>query len=337
MAAETRTVLNSYFQTGDTPTQGQFGSVFDSFWHKLDDTIDWSNIGGKPTTFAPAAHSHAWTDITGKPVFATVATSGAYADLTGIPSTFAPSAHSHSWTDITGKPTTFAPSAHSHAAGDITSGTFAAAQLAAGTATDGYIIKSVSGTPTWDVAPSGGGGGWGLLGNAGTTTGTNFFGTTDNVRADVRSNNVIVGKFYPLSSVAFGEGAQATGYFGFAGGYGAKANGQHSAAINGYAEAMDTGASAFGYSAKALHPSATVLGGNGGGGSYTSTYNFQTLIGGYGGIDFQIMAGTNIMRIMQDGTVRILGMPVFASDAAASTLAANTLYKTSTGEVRIKL
>jgi hypothetical protein len=41
-----------------------------------------------------------WTDVTGKPTFATVAITGAYSDLTGIPSTFPPSAHTHPATDI---------------------------------------------------------------------------------------------------------------------------------------------------------------------------------------------------------------------------------------------
>jgi hypothetical protein len=41
-----------------------------------------------------------WTDVTGKPTFATVATTGAYSDLTGIPSTFPPSAHTHPAADI---------------------------------------------------------------------------------------------------------------------------------------------------------------------------------------------------------------------------------------------
>lgn len=41
-----------------------------------------------------------WTSITGKPAFATVATTGAYADLTGVPSTFAPAAHTHAAADV---------------------------------------------------------------------------------------------------------------------------------------------------------------------------------------------------------------------------------------------
>lgn len=42
-----------------------------------------------------------WGDVTSKPTFATVATTGAYSDLGGIPSTFTPSAHTHTLTDIT--------------------------------------------------------------------------------------------------------------------------------------------------------------------------------------------------------------------------------------------
>lgn len=48
----------------------------------------------------------AWASITGKPTFATVATTGAYADLSGIPSTFSPSAHTQAWSTITATPTT---------------------------------------------------------------------------------------------------------------------------------------------------------------------------------------------------------------------------------------
>lgn len=47
-----------------------------------------------------AASAPAWTAITGKPSFATVATSGAYADLSGKPTLF-----SGAYADLTGKPT----------------------------------------------------------------------------------------------------------------------------------------------------------------------------------------------------------------------------------------
>lgn len=61
---------------------------------------------------ALVALPQAWGDITGKPTFAAVATTGAYSDLVGVPSTFAP-----------------AP--HTHVAGDIVSGTLATARLPA--------------------------------------------------------------------------------------------------------------------------------------------------------------------------------------------------------------
>ena len=45
-------------------------------------SIEWQYIKNKPETFAPSAHEHAATEVTG---LATVATSGAYADLSGVP------------------------------------------------------------------------------------------------------------------------------------------------------------------------------------------------------------------------------------------------------------
>lgn len=67
-----------------------------------------------------------WDAVTGKPVFAPVATSGAYADLSGRPALF-----SGAYADLSGTPSTFPPAAHTHAAGDITSGTLAAARIPA--------------------------------------------------------------------------------------------------------------------------------------------------------------------------------------------------------------
>jgi hypothetical protein len=66
---------------------------------------------------------------------ATVASTGAYSNLTGIPLTFTPSAHTHTkanitdfahthlWADITDKPLTFEPSTHTHAYLPLTGGT----------------------------------------------------------------------------------------------------------------------------------------------------------------------------------------------------------------------
>ena len=57
--------------------------------------LSWDSITGKPSLF-----SGSYADLTGKPTFATVATSGSYADLTNKPSLF-----SGSYTDLTNKPT----------------------------------------------------------------------------------------------------------------------------------------------------------------------------------------------------------------------------------------
>lgn len=63
----------------------------------------WTDITGKPT-FATVATSGAYADLTGKPALF----SGAYADLSGIPSTFTPAPHNQAWSTITATPTTLA-------------------------------------------------------------------------------------------------------------------------------------------------------------------------------------------------------------------------------------
>jgi len=45
--------------------------------------------------------------------------------------------------------------------------------------TNGQVLTLASGIPAWAAASGGGGSGWSLTGNAGTTDGTNFIGTTD--------------------------------------------------------------------------------------------------------------------------------------------------------------
>lgn len=40
MAEQTRTVLKSYFETGDYPTQTNFSDLIDSVYNKTDDVID---------------------------------------------------------------------------------------------------------------------------------------------------------------------------------------------------------------------------------------------------------------------------------------------------------
>lgn len=105
-----------------------------------------------------------WASITGKPTFTTVATTGAYADLsglptlfngayaslTGIPATFAPSAHTQAWSTITATPTTLA-------AFGITDGVTSSALTTAlgGYATTGALTTGLAtkfNTPTGSTA-----------------------------------------------------------------------------------------------------------------------------------------------------------------------------------------
>lgn len=67
--------------------------------------VTWASITGKPV-FATVATSGAYADLSGAPTLAPVATVGTYASLTGIPSTFPPAAHTQAWSTITATPTT---------------------------------------------------------------------------------------------------------------------------------------------------------------------------------------------------------------------------------------
>lgn len=83
-----------------------------------------------------------------------------WASITGKPSTFAPSAHTHLWAEITDKPTTFAPSTHSHASTEITDFTEAVqdvvgALLVAGT---NVTLNYNDAANTLTINASGGGG-----------------------------------------------------------------------------------------------------------------------------------------------------------------------------------
>lgn len=69
----------------------------------LSATPAWNSVTGKPT-FAAVATSGAYADLSGRPTLF----SGAYSALTGIPSTFAPAAHTQAWSTITATPTTLA-------------------------------------------------------------------------------------------------------------------------------------------------------------------------------------------------------------------------------------
>lgn len=61
--------------------------------------VSWSSLTGKPT-FATVATSGNYTDLTGRPSLAAVATSGSYTDLNNKPTLF-----SGAYSDLSGKPT----------------------------------------------------------------------------------------------------------------------------------------------------------------------------------------------------------------------------------------
>lgn len=69
----------------------------DALYKSIDYIPTWADVAGKPTTFPPVAHNHSWNDITGKPNFATVATTGSYTDLLNVPQTFTPTPHTHTY------------------------------------------------------------------------------------------------------------------------------------------------------------------------------------------------------------------------------------------------
>ncbi len=75
----------------------------------------WASVTGKPSTFAPSAHTHTSADIT---------------DFASAVVAVSPPVD---WSSLTGKPATFAPSAHTHLKGEITG---LNADLAALTASD---------------------------------------------------------------------------------------------------------------------------------------------------------------------------------------------------------
>lgn len=84
-----------------TPASAQTLRYNGTNW--VNSALGWADITGKPT-FATVATSGAYSDLSGRPTLATVATSGAYADLSGKP-TLATVATSGAYADLTGKPT----------------------------------------------------------------------------------------------------------------------------------------------------------------------------------------------------------------------------------------
>jgi hypothetical protein len=118
----------------------------------------------------PSGGAVAWVDVTGKPTFATVSTTGAYSDLSDLPTLFSgayadltgkPTLFDGAYASLTGKPTLgtaaaaatgdFAAASHTHAAANITD--FAAA-VAATSAVAANSSKVTNATHTGDVTGS---------------------------------------------------------------------------------------------------------------------------------------------------------------------------------------
>lgn len=119
-----------------------------------------------------------WTDVSGKPTFATVATSGAYSDLSGLPSLF-----SGVYGDLSGIPATFTPAAHAHPASDVSDFAEAvddrvAALLVAGTNIT-LTYNDAGNSLTIDASGGGGGSPGGASGEIQYNNGGAFAGAAD--------------------------------------------------------------------------------------------------------------------------------------------------------------
>lgn len=209
------------------------------------------------------------------------------------------------------------------------SNTLAIAGLSSGTTNDSIVVADPSTGALKRISSSrivGGSSGWGLTGNAGTTAGTSYVGTSDNVNFEIRSNALRQARFYAATyGVALGEDATATGFWGNAFGYGATASGQHGVAIGSYTGCSDVGAIAVGYGAKAPNFASFNLSSNGGSGNYTTTVSRQGLLGADTRIDMQITPGVNILSV--DANNITAQKPVILKSYTVATLpsaAANT-------------
>lgn len=132
----------------------------------------------------------------------------------------------------------------------VTGGTIAAGQV---------LTSDASGNATWQ-SPAGGGSGWSLTGNAGTSAASNFIGTTDLAPLSIRVNNVPSGK---IEGDLFGNNGTYFGYqsgnYTIGGGVNATAFGYKTLA-NNYGGAFATAVGVLALNANTTGGSNTAVG-----------------------------------------------------------------------------
>ena len=124
------TAVTGVSKSGNTLTFAK-GSTFSLSTHNHDTLYKpigyaptWGEITGKPTTFAPSAHTHTIANVTGLQTALNAKQNtliaGANITISGNTISASGGMSSVTWDDITGKPSTFAPSAHTHTIANIT-------------------------------------------------------------------------------------------------------------------------------------------------------------------------------------------------------------------------
>ncbi len=147
--------------------------------------------------------------------------------------------------------------------------------LAAGT-TNNVLTMAANGTPIWANSPAASTTAWGLQGNAGTNSLTNFIGTTDPKPLYLRVNNDTIAKFGTQYNVAMGYQPRANGFSSTALGYYTSATGFSSTALGDLATASGVASTAIGSSTHARGEASTAMG------SYTNANGFEsTAMGSY--------------------------------------------------------